>query len=94
MTSHESLDPLLEPLQIPSAFSRYEKLVETEIISSLERWKQKTDACLAELRNITAAREVSQFSVRDQAQLISTVASFEGEGSWITKISRDTSKGE
>ena len=87
------LDPLLEPLQIPPDFSRYEKLVETNIIASLQQWKQKADICLSELRDV-AAREGFQFSVRDQAQVISAAASFEGEGSWTTNASRGISKGQ
>jgi len=91
--SKSRLDPFLECLQIPSDFSRYERLVETEIIASLEQWKQKTDACLSKLRDL-AACEGPSFSVQEQAQVISTVAPYEGQGSWITETSRDISKGK
>jgi hypothetical protein len=93
MTHNSHLVPLLEPLHIPPDFSRYEKLVETEVIASLEQWKQKTDLPLAELRDL-AVRGGSQFSVRDQAQIVSTAASFKGEGSWATNVSREFSKGK
>jgi len=93
MTLTSRLDPLIAPLQVPPHFSRYEKLVETDIIASLEQWKLKTDTCLAELRDLVA-RESTQFSVQDHALVVSTIASFEGEGSWITSVSRDISKGE
>jgi len=94
MTSSQSrLDPLLDPLKVPQDFARYERHVETEIIASLEQWKLKTDACLSELRNL-AVREASQFSIQDQGSVISTIASFEGEGSWITTTSREIARGE
>ncbi|KIM83994.1 hypothetical protein PILCRDRAFT_68800, partial [Piloderma croceum F 1598] len=92
MTSSQSrLDSLLDPLKIPQDFARYERHVETEIIASLEQWKLKTDACLLEFRNL-ALREASQFSIQDQGSVISTIASFEGDGSWITSTSREIAK--
>jgi hypothetical protein len=93
MTLTLRLDPLIAPLQVPPDFSRYEKLVETDIVASLEQWKLKTDTCLAELRDLVA-RESTQFSVQDHALVVSAIASFEGEGSWITSVSREISKGE
>lgn len=91
--SETHLNSLVQRLQVPADFSRYEKLVETEIIASLEQWKHQTEPCLVELRDLVA-REGSRFSVLGQAQVISAAASFEGEGSWITQVSCDTSKRE
>jgi hypothetical protein len=88
-----TLGSLLDSLKVPQEFSRYERHVETEIIASLEQWKLKTDACILELRNL-ALREASQLSIQDQGFVISTIASFEGEGSWITSTSREIAKGE
>jgi len=93
MTMTSRLDLLLDPLNIPQDFARYERHVETEIIASLEQWKLKTDACLSELRDF-AVREASQFSIQHQGSVISTIASFEGEGSWITSSSREIAKGK
>jgi hypothetical protein len=92
-TTHESrLDPILEHLQIPSDFSRYERFVETRIITSLEQWKQGTETCLSELRDLVVLKG-SRFSIQDQALVISTVSPFDGEGSWITNTARKISGG-
>lgn len=87
------LDSLLQPLKIPTEYSYYEKLADAEILSRLEQWKGKTHACLSELQD-WVAREGSQLSPREQARVISTVATFDGEGPWIAGGSQDISKGK
>jgi hypothetical protein len=104
MTSNEEsrLDTLLEPLKIPTEYARYEKLVEIDIITRLEQWKRKTHAALSELKALVVAaretetkdeREGGRLSVKGEAQIVSAVAPFEGEGPWIASKSRDVAKG-
>lgn len=86
------LDPLLTPLQIPEEFSYYERITDTNVIARLQQWKRMTDARLSELQNLVV-REGSQLSDREQAEVISTTAPFEGEGFWTSNTSRNISEG-
>lgn len=105
-TEESRLDTLLEPLKVPKEYAHYEKLVDADIITRLEQWKQKTHAALSELKELVVAttrepaegkgegeRESEQLSVREQARIVSAVAPFDGEGPWIASDSRDVSKG-
>lgn len=88
------LDPLLQPLKIPEDYAQYDKIYDNEIISRLETWKQRTDQCLSELRDLIV-REAAQVSVRDQAKVVAFIApfSFQDDDPWISPHSRDISNG-
>lgn len=86
------LETLLKSVVVPLEYSHYHRIVDADIISRLEKWKQKMDGCLSDLRD-TVNRESPQFSARVQAQIISAATAFEVGAAWTTALTREASRG-
>lgn len=89
-TSH--LASILGPLAIPSEYGYYDKIIEQSILVRLDEWKKTVEANLAELRDWINQRD-SEFSVKDQAAIVSVAAAFYGEAPWILSESRELVEG-
>ncbi|KZP21729.1 hypothetical protein FIBSPDRAFT_919497 [Athelia psychrophila] len=85
-TSH--LASILGPLAIPSEYGYYDKIIEQSILVRLDEWKKTVEANLAELRDWINQRD-SEFSVKDQAAIVSVAAALYGEAPWISSESRE-----
>ena len=88
-----SLNPLLDSLKVPSDFSRYDSITDDDLLARLACWKNETQDALAELRDI-ALKGSNDLTLRQQAQVVSAVALFDGDGPWVTSESLDVSRGE
>lgn len=82
-----SLHSQLESLEIPSEYAESNS---TEVISRLNAWKESTHRVLRDLLTLLKEQELS---VPEQADVIATAASFEGENIWITPESCSLAKG-
>lgn len=81
----------IQTLQVPGDFSRYDNITEPEITIRLEQWKHNAFRALTDLKGIVAAQQ--ELSPQGYAELVATVAVFDGEDSWIDADIRDVSKG-
>jgi Tti2 family len=91
MANLSDLDTVLDSLKVSSDFSRHDRITEDDILARLDEWKGKTHLGLARLREIILT---GNLTLRQQAQVVSTAAFFDGEGPWVTARSLDASQGE
>jgi hypothetical protein len=85
------LNTVIKSLQVPSSFSRYDNITEGDVIARLGQWKNEAHKFLGELRDIAHRNDLTS---REQAQIISTAAPFNGSGPWVSPASLDISRGE
>jgi hypothetical protein len=85
------LDTVLDSLKVPSDFSRHDRITEDDVLARLDEWKGETHLGLVQLREIALT---GNLTLRQQAQVVSTAAFFDGEGTWVTARSLGVSQGE
>lgn len=85
------LQPLWKKLDIPQEFAQYDTISESETIVRLEDWKRQVYTVLSDVRNVLRQKEA--LSIQGQAQIISAVAPFDGEGPWAPETTREQAKG-
>jgi hypothetical protein len=90
---NSTLHILLQRVQIPADFARYENITEERIIARLDEWKREAHHTLMEIRTLLENNASSELSLQEQANVVSTVAVFDGSGTWITPASRANSRG-
>ncbi|KAI0922004.1 hypothetical protein AcW1_004169 [Taiwanofungus camphoratus] len=84
------LQPLWKKLDIPQEFAQYDTISESETIVRLEDWKRQVYTVLSDVRNVLRQKEA--LSIQGQAQIISAVAPFDGEGPWAPETTREQAK--
>ncbi|OBZ71884.1 hypothetical protein A0H81_08168 [Grifola frondosa] len=86
-TSNElNLVSTLEALQIPREFARYDSLNEIEVIVRLEEWRRRAYVVLSELADKYRAKD--NLTLEEQARLVATTATFDGNGPWVLDTTR------
>lgn len=91
MTSSH-LDSILKTLAIPPEYGHYDKLVDHDVLARLDRWKANIDDSLVELRDLVN-HSSSQFSISDQAVVVSIAAAFQGDAPWNRERARELADG-
>lgn len=89
-TDAERLPVLLGKLDVPSEFSQYDGVSETNVIVRLETWRRQVYTVLSELCVQLGQRELA---IEEKAQVVSAVAPFDGEGPWILETAREQARG-
>ncbi|KAI0334924.1 hypothetical protein GY45DRAFT_1065421 [Cubamyces sp. BRFM 1775] len=77
-------------LRIPKEFTKYEDVVEAEVIVRLEQWKERACEALSALRDQVCARV--SVPPKDQGEIVYYTAAFDGDGPWILGSSRKTAQ--
>lgn len=92
MTVHEDdLPRVLQELEVPADFNVYETTDDNDVVVRLEKWRQRAYTVLADLRRRLQDREV--LTSREKVEVVSAVAQFHGEGSWIADGTHIIAKG-
>ncbi|KAI0643666.1 hypothetical protein C8Q79DRAFT_914611 [Trametes meyenii] len=79
-----------EELRVLPEFAKYEDQSEAEVIVRLEHWKQRASETLAAFREDWRSQEA--LSAQTKAQVIYSVAAFDGDGAWVLDSSRATAQ--
>ena len=87
---NDNLQRVLHELEVPADFNVYETADDNEVIVRLEKWRQKVYTVLADLQQQLQSKELTP---RDKVEVISAVAQFHGDGTWITEGTRVIAKG-
>ncbi|KAG5635343.1 hypothetical protein H0H81_011646 [Sphagnurus paluster] len=90
-TVSEKLEPFLHGLQVPAEYTRYENITEATTLTRLAEWKTSADRILKEVQSILDHRK-GELLTQDHANIIASVASFDGEGPWIMDSARSTAQ--
>ncbi|KAG6853227.1 hypothetical protein C0991_005894 [Blastosporella zonata] len=88
----EGLEPLLNSLQVPADYTRFQYVSDDSVLTHLNEWKCSADRVLVELRLLLEQRR-SELSPTDQANIISAAASFDGQDAWVTPAARIIAEG-
>jgi hypothetical protein len=86
---------LLDLLKVPSDFAHYEQIADAEVIARLETWKINAQDVLSSLLNLIKqlSQEESTFPLHARTSVVFAVTAFEGPGTWLTDVARQTAKG-
>lgn len=87
----EDLHALLNQLEVPEGFSRYDQTSEAGIIIRLEEWSRNAYKVLSDLRADLETRE--SLSLQDRTQVVAAVSGFDGQGPWILESSKEVAQG-
>ncbi|KAJ7224242.1 hypothetical protein GGX14DRAFT_649117 [Mycena pura] len=84
------LSGVLAALQIPPEYSRYESIIDSDVIERLRRWKQDVLRTLIELETRLQQMnlEHASLSLKEQGDIVSAASVFDGEGDWTASDSR------
>jgi hypothetical protein len=91
-----SVQNVLENLQIPADFARYDSVTDAQVIAGLELWKTNAQGTLLRLHELVRERLEAgdPLSAQERSRIVSTVAAFDGDGQWITEVARESCKGD
>jgi hypothetical protein len=84
----------LEAFAIPSEFSRVGRGLDSATLPSLEIWKSTALRGLSDLWELVKQGDSALWPLELQANVISAVASFDGEGAWIDDATRELANSE
>ncbi|CCM03990.1 uncharacterized protein FIBRA_06146 [Fibroporia radiculosa] len=89
MADSDRLQSTLRQLEIALEFAQYSALTDADTLARLEEWKRRATAVLADLR----VRPQPHLALSVQAQVVFSVAHFDGEGPWISEDAGRDAKG-
>ncbi|KAJ6567265.1 hypothetical protein DFH09DRAFT_1156514 [Mycena vulgaris] len=78
---------VLASLQVPPDFNRYGDIPDHDVITRLDQWKHEALRTLGELQT-RIQQEQASLTLKQQADIISTTAVFDGDDAWVTSDSR------
>jgi hypothetical protein len=87
-----ALQDTLQDLHVPVEFKIHDNANDVDVTARLEAWKQRTPTILANLGQ--KLQDQQELTSDEKAEIVSTVAQFDGEGSWITDAVRSLAQGE
>ncbi|KDQ65047.1 hypothetical protein JAAARDRAFT_685072 [Jaapia argillacea MUCL 33604] len=82
ISEDDSLHSLLQDLEIPSEYARYDSITEAETIARLEFWQSNVSSILSELN--TKLKQRSELTLEQQTKVVSVASQFDGDGDWIS----------
>lgn len=94
MSPSTTTKPSLEALLVPSEFSHFDHISDSATVSRLENWKPITLRSLLDLRDLVRQGNFGEWPLEVQADVVSAVAAFNGEGAWIENETGELARGE
>ncbi|KAF8075967.1 hypothetical protein FPV67DRAFT_1469893 [Lyophyllum atratum] len=91
MSMSTTLKPLLDGLQVPADYARYENISDDTVLARLDEWKCSADHILQEIRSILK-QQASELSIPDQANVVSAAAPFDSQDPWTTETLRSVAE--
>ncbi|KAH7931416.1 hypothetical protein BV22DRAFT_998586 [Leucogyrophana mollusca] len=85
MTGHDFIPGVIGSLVVPTEFSHYERIADSDTTIRLERWKGDARIYLSQVQDLVDRGEHLQLSLKNQADIVTAVAAFDGQGSWISE---------